>query len=78
MTSVSNAVIEGLSNRKGADEKAEKEATPTTPAKAETPTKAETPAKKAPEKKTARKRVAAVEVKAATIEVKADVSSEEE
>ena len=72
MTSVSNAVIEGLSNRKGADEKAEKEATPTTP------TKAETPAKKAPEKKTARKRVAAVEVKAATIEVKADVSSEEE
>ena len=72
MTSVSNAVIEGLSSRKGADEKTEKEATPTTPAKAETP------AKKAPEKKTARKRVAAVEVKAAAIEVKADVSSEEE
>ena len=78
MTSVSNAVIEGLSNRKGADEKAEKEATPTTPAKAETPTKAETPAKKEPEKKTARKRVAAVEVKAAAVEVKADASSEEE
>ncbi|MGY8932625.1 MAG: 30S ribosomal protein S2 [Flavobacteriales bacterium] len=69
MTSVSNAVIEGLSNRKGADEKAEKEATPT---------KSETPAKTAPEKKTARKRVAAVEVKAAAVEVKADASSEEE
>ena len=69
MTSVSNAVIEGLSNRKGADEKAEKEATPA---------KSETPAKTAPEKKTARKRVAAVEVKAAAVEVKADASSEEE
>jgi small subunit ribosomal protein S2 len=70
MTSVSNAVIEGLSNRKGADEKAEK-------AKKEaTPTIAETPAKPTAEKKTARKRVAAVEVKADAVEVKA--SSEEE
>jgi small subunit ribosomal protein S2 len=63
MTSVSNAVIEGLSNRKGANDKAEK---------AE---KEETPA---PETKTARKRVSAVEVKAAAVEVKADTSSEEE
>jgi small subunit ribosomal protein S2 len=70
MTSVSNAVIEGLSNRKGADEKAEK-------AKKEAiPTIAETPAKPTAEKKTARKRVAAVEVKADAVEVKA--SSEEE
>ncbi len=67
MTSVSNAVIEGLSNRKGANDKAEKETTPATPA---------TPA---PETKTARKRVSAVDVKAkAAVEVKADASSEEE
>ena len=49
MTSVSNAVIEGLTNRKGANDKAEKAA-----AEAQAP---------APEVKTARKRVAAVDVK---------------
>merc|ERR1712127_326388 len=59
MTSVSNAVIEGLSSRKGADEKTESEATSTKSETSEKPAKAETPAKKAPEKKTARKRVAA-------------------
>ena len=75
MTSVSNAVIEGLSNRKGADEKAKNEATST---KSETPETPETIAKPVVEKKTARKRVAAVEVKAAAVEVKADASSEEE
>ena len=75
MTSVSNAVIEGLSNRKGADEKAKNEATSTKP---------ETSEKPAVEKKSTRKRVAAVEVKAApevktpAVEVKTDASSEEE
>ena len=49
MTSVSNAVIEGLTNRKGANDKAEKAA-----AEAQAP---------APEVKTARKRVSAVDVK---------------
>ena len=78
MTSVSNAVIEGLSKRKGADEKAKKEETSTKP---ETP---ETTVKPVVEKKTARKRVAAVEVKTAkkvktaAVEVKTDPSSEEE
>ena len=66
MTSVSNAVIEGLSNRKGANDKAEK---------VEKTEKAATPA---PEAKTARKRVAAVDVKKAAVDVKADASSEEE
>ena len=75
MTSVSNAVIEGLSNRKGADEKAKNEATSTKP---------ETSEKPAVEKKSTRKRVAAVEVKTApevktaAVEVKTDTSSEEE
>tara|TARA_B110000037_G_scaffold18856_1_gene19793 strand:- start:48 stop:920 length:873 start_codon:yes stop_codon:yes gene_type:complete len=75
MTSVSNAVIEGLSNRKGADEKAKKEATSTKP---------ETSEKPLVEKKSTRKRVAAVEVKTApevkiaAVEVKTDASSEEE
>ena len=75
MTSVSNAVIEGLSNRKGADEKAKKEVTST---------KSETPEKPLVEKKSTRKRVAAVEVKTApevkiaAVEVKTDASSEEE
>ena len=75
MTSVSNAVIEGLSNRKGADEKAKNEATSTKP---------ETSEKPAVEKKSTRKRVAAVEVKASpevktpAVEVKTDASSEEE
>ena len=75
MTSVSNAVIEGLSNRKGADEKAKKEATSTKP---------ETSEKPLVEKKSTRKRVAAVEVKTApevktpAAEVKTDASSEEE
>ena len=75
MTSVSNAVIEGLSNRKGADEKAApaKEEKPAAPkAEKAAPAKEEKPATK----KTARKRVAAVEVKADAVEVKA--SSEEE
>ena len=75
MTSVSNAVIEGLSNRKGADEKAKEEATSTKP---------ETSEKPLVEKKSTRKRVAAVEVKTApevktaAVEVKTDTSSEEE
>lgn len=75
MTSVSNAVIEGLSNRKGADEKAKKEVTSTKP---------ETSEKPLVEKKSTRKRVAAVEVKTApevktaAVEVKTDASSEEE
>ena len=75
MTSVSNAVIEGLSNRKGADEKAKKEVTSTKP---------ETSEKPLVEKKSTRKRVAAVEVKTApevktaAVEVKTDTSSEEE
>ena len=75
MTSVSNAVIEGLSNRKGADEKAKNEATSTKP---------ETSEKPLVEKKSTRKRVAAVEVKTApevktaAVEVKTDTSSEEE
>ena len=75
MTSVSNAVIKGLSSRKGADEKAKSEATST---------KSETSEKPAVEKKSTRKRVAAVEVKTApevktpAAEVKTDASSEEE
>jgi len=75
MTSVSNAVIKGLSSRKGADEKAKSEATST---------KSETSEKPAVEKKSTRKRVAAVEVKTApevktpAVEVKTDASSEEE
>ena len=70
MTSVSNAVIEGLSNRKGADEKtapAKEEKLVAPKAEKSAPVKEEKPAAK----KTARKRVAAVEVKA-------DASSEEE
>ena len=84
MTSVSNAVIEGLSNRKGADEKAKKEVTSTKSETPETPETPETIAKPVVEKKTARKRVAAVEVKTtkevktAAVEVKTDPSSEEE
>jgi small subunit ribosomal protein S2 len=75
MTSVSNAVIKGLSSRKGADEKAKSEPTST---------KSETSEKPAVEKKSTRKRVAAVEVKTApevktpAAEVKTDASSEEE
>tara|TARA_B100000497_G_scaffold123910_1_gene157394 strand:+ start:10654 stop:11526 length:873 start_codon:yes stop_codon:yes gene_type:complete len=75
MTSVSNAVIKGLSSRKGADEKAKSEPTST---------KSETSEKPAVEKKSTRKRVAAVEVKTApevktpAVEVKTDASSEEE
>ena len=75
MTSVSNAVIKGLSSRKGADEKTKSEATST---------KSETSEKPAVEKKSTRKRVAAVEVKTApevktpAVEVKTDASSEEE
>jgi len=75
MTSVSTAVIKGLSSRKGADEKAKSEATST---------KSETSEKPAVEKKSTRKRVAAVEVKTApevktpAAEVKTDTSSEEE
>jgi small subunit ribosomal protein S2 len=75
MTSVSNAVIKGLSSRKGADEKAKSEATST---------KSETSEKPAVEKKSTRKRVAAVEVKTTpevktpAVEVKTDASSEEE
>ncbi len=75
MTSVSNAVIKGLSSRKGADEKAKSEPTST---------KSETSEKPAVEKKSTRKRVAPVEVKTApevktpAVEVKTDASSEEE
>ncbi len=63
MTSVSNAVIEGLSNRKGANDKAAAEKKAEAP-KTEAP-KAETPKAKA---KTTRKRVAAVDVKPAASE----------
>ena len=64
-----------MSNRKGADEKAKKEVTSTKP---------ETSEKPLVEKKSTRKRVAAVEVKTApevkiaAVEVKTDASSEEE
>ena len=62
MTSVSNAVIEGLSSRKNGKEKAEKEAETTPEA---TPAEEATPAPKA---KTARKRVASVDIKEASSE----------
>ena len=62
MTSVSNAVIEGLSSRKNGKEKAEKEADTTPEA---TPAEEATPAPKA---KTARKRVASVDIKEASSE----------
>ena len=62
MTSVSNAVIEGLSSRKNGKDKAEKGADTTpevTPAEEATP---------APKAKTARKRVASVDIKEASSE----------
>ena len=62
MTSVSNAVIEGLSSRKNGKDKAEKEADKTPEA---TPAEEATPAPKA---KTARKRVASVDIKEASSE----------
>ena len=62
MTSVSNAVIEGLSSRKNGKDKAEKEADTTPEA---TPAEEATPAPKA---KTARKRVASVDIKEASSE----------
>jgi small subunit ribosomal protein S2 len=62
MTSVSNAVIEGLSSRKNGKDKAEKEAEKTPEA---TPAEEATPAPKA---KTARKRVASVDIKEASSE----------
>ena len=62
MTSVSNAVIEGLSSRKNGKDKSEKEAATATEA---TPAAEATPAPKA---KTARKRVAAVDIKEASSE----------
>ena len=61
MTSVSNAVIEGLSSRKNGKDKAEKEADTTPEASVE-----ET--KPAPKAKTARKRVASVDIKEASSE----------
>ena len=62
MTSVSNAVIEGLSSRKNGKDKSEKEAATAPEA---TPAAEATPAPKA---KTARKRVAAVDIKEASSE----------
>ncbi|MDC3229106.1 30S ribosomal protein S2 [Flavobacteriaceae bacterium] len=62
MTSVSNAVIEGLSSRKNGKDKAEKGADTTPEA---TPAEEATPAPKA---KTARKRVASVDIKEASSE----------
>ena len=62
MTSVSNAVIEGLSSRKNGKDKNEKEAATAPEA---TPAAEATPAPKA---KTARKRVAAVDIKEASSE----------
>ena len=62
MTSVSNAVIEGLSSRKNGKDKAGKEADTTPEA---TPAEEATPAPKA---KTARKRVASVDIKEASSE----------
>ena len=62
MTSVSNAVIEGLSSRKNGKDKAEKEAEQTPEA---TQAEEATPAPKA---KTARKRVASVDIKEASSE----------
>ena len=61
MTSVSNAVIEGLSSRKNGKDKAEKEADTTPEASVEE-------AKPAPKAKTARKRVASVDIKEASSE----------
>jgi len=61
MTSVSNAVIEGLSSRKNGKYKAEKEADTTPEASVEE-------AKPAPKAKTARKRVASVDIKEASSE----------
>jgi len=62
MTSVSNAVIEGLSSRKNGKDKVEKGADTTPEA---TPAEEATPAPKA---KTARKRVASVDIKEASSE----------
>ena len=62
MTSVSNAVIEGLSSRKNGKDKPEKEADTTPEA---TPAEEATPAPKA---KTARKRVASVDIEEASSE----------
>ena len=61
MTSVSNAVIEGLSSRKNGKDKAEKEADTTPEASVEEATPA-------PKAKTARKRVASVDIKEASSE----------